>query len=214
MFSKTLIVLAVAAQVFAGPFITSPVATTTFSGGKEATITWIDNGQAPTLKDFGPAKVSIYVGNAQQQTTLQTISASVDVSTTGEVKFTVDPKIGPNSQEYFIRVESLSLKDATSPQYPALAFSAKFALDSMTGTFTPEIQAQIAGQSTAPLATQTPAKTGTAASTSTTASSSSTTKAAASTTTSAAAKPANGAISAKAGWAGILIGAIAGVALF
>lgn len=47
--------------------VTAPVASTTFSGGKQATVTWIDNGQAPTLKDFGAARISIYVGNALQQ---------------------------------------------------------------------------------------------------------------------------------------------------
>ncbi len=78
----------------------------------------------------------------------------------------------------FIRFESISLKDATQTQYPALAFSAKFAyvlsrslhleavtpdrdplhrMTSMTGVFTAEILSQIAGQSTAPLASQTSA---------------------------------------------------------
>ncbi|TEB25514.1 hypothetical protein FA13DRAFT_1756569 [Coprinellus micaceus] len=211
MFAKTLIVLAIAAQAFSYPFITNPVATSTLSGGKEATITWIDNGQTPSLKDFGPAKVSIYAGNALQQTSLQTIAENVDVSTTGSVKFTVNPAIGPNSKEYFIRLESISLKDG---QYPALAFSAKFTLDSMTGEFTPAVQSQIAGQSTAPLASQTSTPAGASKTTATgaTTSAATTSKASAAAATTSAAD--NGAISAKAGWAGIIIGAVAGVALF
>jgi hypothetical protein len=47
--------------------VTAPVASTTYSGGKPAVVTWQDSGSAPTLKDFGPSKISIYVGNAQQQ---------------------------------------------------------------------------------------------------------------------------------------------------
>jgi hypothetical protein len=152
MFTSTLILLALSASAFANVFVTSPVATTTFHGGQQSTVSWQDDGNVPTLQAFGPAKVSIYAGNAQQQTLLQSISTSVDVSTTSSIQFTPDPSIGPNSDEYFIRVESISLKDANQTQYPALAFSAKFTMDDMTGTFTPAVQSQIDGQTTAPLA--------------------------------------------------------------
>jgi len=47
--------------------VTAPVASTTYSGGKPAVVTWQDGGSTPSLKDFGPAQISIYVGNAQQQ---------------------------------------------------------------------------------------------------------------------------------------------------
>jgi len=47
--------------------ITSPVASTTFTGGQQATITWQDDGLTPTLASFGPAMVGVYVGNANQQ---------------------------------------------------------------------------------------------------------------------------------------------------
>jgi len=217
MFSKAFVVLAFASAAFANVFITSPVATTTLSGGKEATITWQDDGKSPALKDFGPAKISIYVGNAQQQTSLQTISASVDVSTESSLKFTPDASIGPNGSEYFIRVESLSLKDASQPQFPALAFSSKFTMDSMTGTFSADILAQIKGQSTAPLATQAaptnvPSATSTPSlTTSVVSKPASGTSAAKSTATS---KAASGALSGKASWAGALLGALVGAAMF
>jgi hypothetical protein len=103
------------------------------------------------LKDFGPTKISIYVGNAKQQTSLQLLSPTTDVSTVGELKITPDPTIGPNSKEYFIRFESLSLKDPKDPQYPALAFSAKFELTGMTGTFSSDVLQQIAGASSFPI---------------------------------------------------------------
>ncbi|KAJ2919682.1 hypothetical protein MD484_g718, partial [Candolleomyces efflorescens] len=215
MFTKAFVLLALAAQAFAGVSITAPIASTTFSGGKQATITWIDNGSAPSLKDFGPARISIYAGNALQQTSLQVIAPSVDVSTQQAVTFTVDPTIGPNSSEYFIRVESLSLKDSAQPQYPALAFSAKFTLNEMTGVFTAEILSQIAGQTTAPLQSATTGSVRTTAA-STTVQSTGTTSArttSASATGSAAAQG-NGVISTRAGWAGVVVGAIAGAALF
>ena len=52
------------------PQVTSPVASTTFTAGQQATISWQESGSGPTLKEFGVAKVSIYVGNAQQQVLL------------------------------------------------------------------------------------------------------------------------------------------------
>jgi hypothetical protein len=216
MFSKVFVTLALASSVFATVFVTAPVASTTYSGGKPAVVTWQDSGSAPSLKDFGPAKISIYVGNAQQQTSLQTLNASVDVSLTNTINFTPDASIGPNSSEYFIRIESISLKDPTQPQYPALAFSAKFTLDSMTGTFSADIQSQISGQSTAPLATQSsPAGASTSApATTTAAASSKKASSAAASSASATATKKSAALSVRAGWAGAALSALVGVTMF
>lgn len=152
MFTRYAIVLALSAVAFGKVFITEPVSTTSWAAGTPQTVSWQDDGAAPDLKSFGPAKISIYVGGAQQQTLLQTITPSLDVSTAGSVQFTPDPSIGPNSDQYFIRFESISLKDPTTPTAPALSFSAKFAMTGMTGTFSPEIQAQINSLSLAPTA--------------------------------------------------------------
>jgi hypothetical protein len=151
MLSSAFVALALSASAFANVFVTNPTASTTFNGGKSATVSWQDDGKQPTLQAFGPAIVSIYAGNSQQQTLLQTVSPSVDVSTTQSVVFTPDATIGPNGNEYFIRIQSISLKDATQTQYPALAFSAKFTMAGMTGTFNATVQSQIDGQSTAPI---------------------------------------------------------------
>jgi hypothetical protein len=157
MFTQLAVVLSLTASALCNVFVTEPVASTTWNGGSKQTVTWQDNGNTPTLASFGPAIISIYVGNAQQQTSLQTISPNTDVSKASSVDFTIDATIGPNANEYFIRFESLGLKDATNPQYPALAFSAKFTLASMTGNFNATVQSQINGQSTAPIGGSTPA---------------------------------------------------------
>ncbi|KAG2347283.1 hypothetical protein BDR05DRAFT_958786 [Suillus weaverae] len=151
MFSKAVISLVLAASALANVFITSPVASTTFTAGQQATITWQDNGMTPSLTSFGASLVGIYTGNANQQTLLQTVSPSVDVSTTSSVVFTPDGTIGPDSSEYFVRFTSINLKDATNSQFPAEAFSAKFTMTGMTGTFNSTVQAEINGQSTAPI---------------------------------------------------------------
>ncbi|KAF5384250.1 hypothetical protein D9615_003339 [Tricholomella constricta] len=211
MFSRSLVALALAASALANVYTTSPTASTKFSGGKEATISWQDDGKAPSMKDFGPAKVSIYVGNAQQQTLLQTIVPSVDVSTTQSIQFTPDASIGPNSNEYFIRFESLSLKDAAQPQFPALAFSSKFEMDSMTGVFSAPVLDQIKGQSTAPLAgaTVAPSKAATTSAAPTKASGTPTASKSA-----AASQTSNAALGTKAGWFGIVAGAVVGASMF
>jgi hypothetical protein len=157
-----------------------------------------------------------------QQTPLQQIVPSVDVSTTSSVQFTPDASIGPNGNEYFVRFESISLKDAKAPQFPALAFSAKFTMAGMTGTFNATVQAQIDGQSTAPIGgapTSAAASSGGAAAT-TTGSKPASAAASASKSGSAAAsatsKP-NGAAGMSAGHvSGIMAaaGLMAGVALF
>jgi hypothetical protein len=144
---------AVLPSAFATIFTTSPVATTSWAAGQEHSIQWIEdpNNPTPSLKDFGPTKISIYVGNSQQQTSLQLLSPSTDVSTISELKFSPDATIGPNSKEYFIRFESIAFKDPKQPQFPALAFSAKFELTGMSGRFSPEVQQQIDGASSLPI---------------------------------------------------------------
>jgi len=151
MRSLATFLLSLVAVASANLYITSPTATTIWTAGQNSTVQWQDDGNTPNLQAFGPSKVSIYVGNAIQQTSLQLIVGSVDVSTTNAIEFIPDGTIGPSGADYFIRFESLSLKDATNPQFPALAFSAKFTLNGMTGQFTPQEQSQIDGASTAPL---------------------------------------------------------------
>jgi len=219
MYTKAAFLLALASSVSATVFTTSPVASTSWTAGTQQTISWQDDGSAPSLKDFGVSKISIYAGNAQQQTLLQAISTNTDVSTTGSLQFTPDPTIGPDSAEYFIRFESVNTKDPNSPQYPALAFSAKFALSGMSGQFSAAVQAQIDGQSTAPLAG---AATSSAAGAATSAGAGATTaKPSASTTpsksasaASASASHTNSAVSVKVGWIGALVGLVAAAAVF
>ncbi|KAJ7507341.1 hypothetical protein B0H11DRAFT_1971304 [Mycena galericulata] len=160
--SSAVVALALASSAYAALSFTAPTAAIGFTGGQTANITWVDDGSVPSLQDFGLAKASIYTGNSQQQTSLQLINPSIDVSNPLFLVFTPDPTIGPNGAEYFIRFESLSLKDNTDTAIPALAFSHLFTLSGMTGTFNASVQAEINGQSTAPIggsAASTPAGT-------------------------------------------------------
>ncbi|KAI0363980.1 hypothetical protein BV20DRAFT_957199 [Pilatotrama ljubarskyi] len=143
--SAAVLLLAAASPAFANLFITSPVGSTTWAAGQSQTISWKDDGASPSLAQLGPCKVSVYVGSQTQQTLIQEIVPSVDVSTTSSIVFTPDASKGENGAFYFIRVESLGLKDATNSQFPAEAFSSKYTMTGMTGTFDATVKAQISG---------------------------------------------------------------------
>jgi len=151
MFSSLLVLslAALAPLANANLFITSPVATSTIPAGKNFTIVWQEDNAPPTLASIGPATFGLYVGNVNVQTQLQTI-ATVDVSKVSSLSWAPDPSVGPNSNAYFIRVTSVSLKDANNSQYNAEAFSSKFTLTDMTGTFNSTMQAEISGSAAAP----------------------------------------------------------------
>jgi hypothetical protein len=216
MLSKALLIFSLASVAFATVYVTAPVATTTDQAGQSAVVSWIDDNNAPTLAQFGPASISIYVGNAKQQTQLQVLNASVDVSKVSSINFTPDATIGPNGHEYFIRFQSLGLKDSSGN--PAESFSALFALSGMTGAFASSVQLEIAGQSTAPFAGQSTSGTGSSTPSVTGSSpltgSSSSTPTSTSSNTSATAKPSSGAMGLKARWVGIVFGAVVGVTMF
>lgn len=137
----------VAPQALAGVFMTSPTATTSCQAGVPCTIAWNDDGAPPTLAQVGLTDIGLWIGNAQQQTELKSIQI-LDVSTVGQINFLPDATVGENSSLYFIRFTS---KGLTVPQagvnapVPYEAFSAKFTLTGMTGTFSPDVKSQLAG---------------------------------------------------------------------
>jgi len=138
-------------NVLATVFMTSPTAATTCTGGQVCTIGWEDDGKAPSLQQFANAEVGIWVGSVTSQTELQPIQTNVNVATTSAIQFTVNPSIGPNSNVYFVRFTSSAIDNTTN--FPFEAFSAKFTLAGMKGQFSPAVQAQINGASSAPIPT-------------------------------------------------------------
>ena len=90
MFSSAVVLLAAVAPAFAtvfvrltlvltclermsssfAPQVTSPVASSNWAANQQQTISWKDDGQTPSLQEFGVSKVSVYVGNQQQQVSL------------------------------------------------------------------------------------------------------------------------------------------------
>lgn len=159
--------LALATLASAEIFITEPVASTTCTAGVACYVRWNDDANTPALASIGPCQIDLMTGGQQQQTLLQNIAPSLDVSTNSFVSYLPDATVGPNGADYFIRFQSLSLKSTDNPAYPYQSFSAKFTLNGMTGTFNSTIQGQIDGTSgTTAAATSAAAATSNAASSS------------------------------------------------
>jgi len=139
-----LIILVLALQpALAAVYVTNPVASTQAFGGQVLNVEWEDDGNSPTLAEIGQCSVDLYTGSATQQTQLQNLAASVNVSMTSRISATIDPDVGPAGAMYFIRFTALSLKSTSDPDYPYEAFSAKFNLTSMTGQFNATVLAQL-----------------------------------------------------------------------
>jgi hypothetical protein len=158
MLKALVAVLAVSAPAVAELSVTAPIGTTTCTGGQVCTVSWSDNHSGVSLAQQGNCTVALYTGGAQQQTFLQPIASpnAVNVSTTASIEFTVDPTIGPNGADYFIRFSSTSLANPSSPSNPYLSFSAKFTLAGMTGTFNQTVLDQIASASSTASSTAAP----------------------------------------------------------
>jgi len=159
MLKALVAVLAVSAPAVAELSVTAPIGTTTCTGGQVCTVSWSDNHSGVSLAQQGNCTVALYTGGAQQQTFLQPIAYpnAVNVSTTASIDFTVDPTIGPNGADYFIRFSSTSLANPASAANPYLSFSAKFTLAGMSGTFNQTVLNQIASAgSTTPASTAAP----------------------------------------------------------
>ncbi|KIY66774.1 hypothetical protein CYLTODRAFT_455062 [Cylindrobasidium torrendii FP15055 ss-10] len=211
MFATSILLAGLASSAYANLYLTSPVASTSWASGDKATITWEETGTDYSIKDFGKAEVSIAVGSASSQTKLYVIGDNVDMATTSSIEFTVDGSIGASSDAYFIRIDSKDLKSKTNTQYPEQAFSAKFKLTNMNGSFNATVQKQIDGasdsSSVATSKTASSASTGTKTATST-ASGSGTAKLGAAAATATAG---DGALSLGVTmWAGVAVAALAG----
>jgi hypothetical protein len=141
--------LAVASLASANLYVTEPVASTICSANVNCVITWNDDGTTPALGTIGPCSIALYTGGMQQQTFLQSISPSTDVSQVATVSYLPDPTVGPDGAFYFIKYTSLSYMDPTNPTYPYTAYSSKFTLNGMTGTFNASVEAQISGAASA-----------------------------------------------------------------
>jgi len=161
MFSSLLVLslAALAPLANANVFVTAPTASTSIPAGQNFTIKWQDDGNSPTSQSFGAATVGLWVGSVNQQFLLQAIG-DVDVSKETSIAWTPDASVGPDSNAYFIRFTSVNLKDANNSQYNAEAFSSKFSLTGMKGTFNSTIQGVISGSGSVAAPTAPPTASG------------------------------------------------------
>lgn len=131
-------------------YVTQPVASSTCAAGSECTLAWNDDGATPALGTIGACSIDLCTGGVQQQTCLQNISPSTDVSQTASLSYNPNPSIGESGNMWFIKFTALNYKDPANPQFPFTAFSAKVMLTGMTGTFNATIESELAGATVVP----------------------------------------------------------------
>ncbi|KAL8283935.1 hypothetical protein RQP46_005367 [Phenoliferia psychrophenolica] len=141
----SLLAAALLPLVSATIFITNPTATSTLAAGKSLSITWLadPDSTAPKAAAFGAVSIGLYTGSSTQQTLLQTLGNVTDPTKSLKLAVKFDPAVGPDSAFYFVRVQSLAAKDSAGA--PLQAFSARFTLTKMNGTFTSAENAQNSG---------------------------------------------------------------------
>ncbi|KAK4334086.1 1,2-dihydroxy-3-keto-5-methylthiopentene dioxygenase [Rhodotorula toruloides] len=217
LLSTTLAALTVLASVAsANPYIYKPVAASHYKAGDSFTVSWRDNGEAPLSSTYGTTDIMLYTGSALQQVQLAKLGSIADPSKVTEQRITIDPSWGPDSDQYFIRIQSQSAQDASGA--PLQAFSARFQLTQMTGQWSSSVKAALASNST--VAATSAASAGSAATTSrrvagsavsTSSSASASTGSSSSMSGSASASAASASKSATSGAGKVAVGAAVGV---
>lgn len=102
---------------------------------------WNDNGESPKLSDWGGVNVYLAVGSQNVQYKLQQLGSNLPVTKT-KGSWKIDPSVGADSSSYFIRMEGTKLG---SDGNPPMAFSSRFAMSNMSGSFNSTVKAAAAG---------------------------------------------------------------------
>ncbi|KAI5212254.1 hypothetical protein AUEXF2481DRAFT_24658 [Aureobasidium subglaciale EXF-2481] len=120
---------------------TSPVAGAQLAGGTAITITWTDDGTAPTIDQFATYQLNVLAGGstAASASSIYTVTAAGTYSgTSGTVTAIIPIVNGATSKNgYFLQMISNGKIGGTD-----IVYSSRFGLTGMTGTFT---AAQLAG---------------------------------------------------------------------
>ncbi|GJJ14688.1 hypothetical protein Clacol_008955 [Clathrus columnatus] len=144
--SPIFVLAALASQSLATVFVTNPISSSSFQGGKPFSIIWQNNAAPPA--DFGFATISLSVGSETLQEQVLQLAASVNVTNTTTLNVTVPPTAGANYDKYFIKFTSTTVQDPNNTAEPVEAFSALFALTGMSGQFNAAQQNAVAAANT------------------------------------------------------------------
>ncbi|GAA6023195.1 hypothetical protein JCM10207_004476 [Rhodosporidiobolus poonsookiae] len=146
-FASLALLSALVAPALAKVYIYKPVESSKYAPGDTFTVSWRDDGESPSWTEWGASTIGLYTGSATSQTLLTTLGTVDDAAKSPAQRITIDGGWGPDSSEYFIRVQSVS--GVATNGDPLQAFSARFTLTGMTGEWSPEVSAQLAGSSVA-----------------------------------------------------------------
>ncbi|KAI8986855.1 hypothetical protein BD414DRAFT_461297 [Trametes punicea] len=108
--------------VSAGIYGTNPVSDTVLSAGRIASVTWRDDSSKPSVREMGPVKIDLYVGESYVTTLAddvdpQSLSADVWIS----------PSLGHNGSDYHMRF--------ICQQPPLTVYTADFTIINMANIY-------------------------------------------------------------------------------
>jgi len=151
LIAPSLALVLAAAPAAAKIFTARPANSTVGKGGEPFRLSWMDDGEEPTLATIGPVRIDLCVGTGEKNVVVQEVAPAVDLSKQSNLTFTVDPKAGENGQYYFFKYTAAD--NVMGQAYSQL--TARFFMTSMTGDWSSEQEALVASVSTAALPTET-----------------------------------------------------------
>lgn len=125
LFAPLAALLGLAAPALATIYTTSPVAATVATAGQVLNVSWVDDGTSPNLTTIGVCSIDLCVGSTTQQTCLQNLGESVDVSLASYLTTTINATAGESGDYWFVRYTSTNYTNATTAE-PYMQFSARF----------------------------------------------------------------------------------------
>ena len=109
---SVLALLLLVSSAAAALYPTRPIASTVFSAGRMSTITWIDDGTAPSLPQIGPVRIDLFSGDdvsgaaslkqlvhlTLYQNYVGTLAQNVDPAKRSKSVW-ISPTLGPNGTD-------------------------------------------------------------------------------------------------------------------
>ncbi|RKP06741.1 hypothetical protein THASP1DRAFT_31446 [Thamnocephalis sphaerospora] len=119
-----------AAPAYANFYPTFPVGDSVWPAGTQQTITWQDDGSAPSLDAIPSFKLELQTGTDAAQKTLAVVGTTIDPKSKS-IRFTIPANIGPSGKVYFFRF---------TPSVGEIKWTTRFTLTGATGTFPDDVQ--------------------------------------------------------------------------
>ncbi|KAI9675377.1 MAG: hypothetical protein M1817_001281 [Caeruleum heppii] len=120
---------------------TSPAPGASLSGGSTIAVEWKDSGDPPSIKDLQSYSLFLCAGGNENPIQLAAITDQGAFTRGNKASGTIQAGLGASTPEnaYFLKMISAATTGGT-----VINYSGRFSLESMTGTFPPQVLADLA----------------------------------------------------------------------